>query len=249
MAHHSQFYPHDAGSGIQQAGSGGRIAAWLRGVLPQPQCGARRFSIRHGPGSVRSRVPWFAPLHSMAPLQPRGRLGGSRCGPCHPMSSLSIPSRPGCPPASHHSPTLPSIHLSTYPPALPAPLGNYPPPPGFSARAPSIQSPSSPHTSYRAYPTSPACCAQPVRGTHAWFPEDAALHRAIWGRIHGVVARHGYGEVRPPVLEAAALFRRTLGAASDVVSKEMFAFTDADGTEVCLRPEGTAGKRGVAVAY
>ena len=43
------------------------------------------------------------------------------------------------------------------------------------------------------------------------------------------------------MIEYSQLFRRSLGVTSDVVSKEMFSFQDVDGSDVCLRPEGTAG--------
>ena len=81
-----------------------------------------------------------------------------------------------------------------------------------------------------------------VRGTHTWFPEDAEAHEHVWRTFHGVTALHGYRMINAPVLERAQLFTRTLGAGSDVVTgKEMFSFEDADGTNLCLRPEGTAG--------
>jgi histidyl-tRNA synthetase len=55
-------------------------------------------------------------------------------------------------------------------------------------------------------------------------------------------ARYGYGEVRTPILEEEALFKRGVGEETDMVSKEMFAFADGkDETRVVLRPENTAG--------
>ncbi len=50
----------------------------------------------------------------------------------------------------------------------------------------------------------------------------------------------GYAQIRTPVLEELAVFQR-LGVGTDVVSKEMYAFEDRDGTMVALRPESTAG--------
>ena len=56
-----------------------------------------------------------------------------------------------------------------------------------------------------------------------------------------VMARYDFREVRTPVLEYTALFQHDLGETTDVVQKEMYAFEDRGGRDVCLRPEGTAG--------
>jgi histidyl-tRNA synthetase len=53
--------------------------------------------------------------------------------------------------------------------------------------------------------------------------------------------RYGYDEVATPIFEFSDVFRRTLGDTSDIVTKEMYSFTDKGGDEVTLRPEGTAG--------
>ena len=55
-----------------------------------------------------------------------------------------------------------------------------------------------------------------------------------------VFERAGFGQVVTPTFEDTALFARTAGEASDVVSKEMYSFTDRGGRELTLRPEGTA---------
>ncbi len=54
-------------------------------------------------------------------------------------------------------------------------------------------------------------------------------------------ARYGFGEVRTPIVEEAALFARSIGEATDVVEKEMYVFPDRHGKPLALRPEGTAG--------
>jgi histidyl-tRNA synthetase len=46
-----------------------------------------------------------------------------------------------------------------------------------------------------------------------------------------------------PILEYDAVFERSLGQDSDVVSKELYAFVDKSGDRVIMRPEGTAGKQ------
>ncbi len=51
---------------------------------------------------------------------------------------------------------------------------------------------------------------------------------------------YGFKEIRTPILEYTELFSRSVGEASDIVSKEMFSFEDRGGRNVTLRPEMTA---------
>ncbi len=57
---------------------------------------------------------------------------------------------------------------------------------------------------------------------------------------------YGFRRVEVPVFEATAVFARSLGESTDVVSKEMYTFEDRGGDSVTLRPEFTAG---IARAY
>ncbi len=82
---------------------------------------------------------------------------------------------------------------------------------------------------------------QPVRGTHDLLPEDARRHRHVEQAAFDVAQLYGYGEIITPVFEFTEVFARTLGETSDVVSKEMYSFTDRGGESITLRPEGTAG--------
>lgn len=70
------------------------------------------------------------------------------------------------------------------------------------------------------------------------------LHATRWRALESVfrdVCRlYGYREIRTPVMEATELFTRTIGDGTDIVSKEMFTFTDRGGRSMTLRPEGTA---------
>ncbi len=81
---------------------------------------------------------------------------------------------------------------------------------------------------------------QPVRGTHDLLPEESRRHRHIVETGLAVSGRYGFGEIETPIFEFTEVFKRTLGEASDVVSKEMYTFTDRGGEELTLRPEGTA---------
>jgi histidyl-tRNA synthetase len=82
---------------------------------------------------------------------------------------------------------------------------------------------------------------QPVRGTHDLLPAEAARHRAVVESAREVAQRYGYREMATPIFEFSDVFRRSLGDTSDVVTKEMYSFTDKGGEEITLRPEGTAG--------
>ena len=65
-----------------------------------------------------------------------------------------------------------------------------------------------------------------------------------WQRLEGAFRRHaelqGYAEVRTPLIEQTALFRRQVGESTDIVEKEMYSF-ERHGDDLTVRPEGTAG--------
>jgi histidyl-tRNA synthetase len=82
---------------------------------------------------------------------------------------------------------------------------------------------------------------RPVRGTHDIVGEDALRHRKVIEIGRAVAARYGYAEVATPIFEFTEVFARTLGETSDVVTKEMYSFTDRGGDALTLRPEYTAG--------
>jgi len=82
---------------------------------------------------------------------------------------------------------------------------------------------------------------QPVRGTHDLLPDDMRRFRRIADTCARAALCFGYQEVATPIFEFTEVFKRTLGDTSDVVTKEMYTFTDKGGETVTLRPEGTAG--------
>jgi histidyl-tRNA synthetase len=82
---------------------------------------------------------------------------------------------------------------------------------------------------------------RPARGTHDLVGEDALRHRRVVETGREVAARYGYAEIATPIFEFTEVFTRTLGETSDVVTKEMYTFTDRGGETVTLRPEYTAG--------
>jgi histidyl-tRNA synthetase len=79
-----------------------------------------------------------------------------------------------------------------------------------------------------------------VRGTYDLLPGDIEIWHAVEARIRKVFQSYGFQEIRTPILESTELFVRGVGEDTDVVSKEMYTFTDRDGGSLSLRPEGTA---------
>ena len=82
---------------------------------------------------------------------------------------------------------------------------------------------------------------QPVRGTHDLAADEMRRHRHVVERARALAERYGFAEVATPIFEFSDVFRRTLGDTSDIVTKEMYTFTDRGGSELTLRPENTAG--------
>lgn len=82
---------------------------------------------------------------------------------------------------------------------------------------------------------------QSIRGIHDGLPVEVSKWRKIEDVARKVFATHAVSEVRLPILEPTELFVRSVGEETDIVSKEMYAFEDQGGDNICLRPEGTAG--------
>ena len=82
---------------------------------------------------------------------------------------------------------------------------------------------------------------QPVRGTHDLLPEDMRRFRRVVEAARAAAERYGYLEMATPIFEFSEVFKRTLGDTSDIVTKEMYTFTDRGGEQLTLRPENTAG--------
>jgi histidyl-tRNA synthetase len=80
-----------------------------------------------------------------------------------------------------------------------------------------------------------------IRGMNDILPSDTACWQFLERTIAAVVSSYGYGEIRLPVVEKTALFKRSIGEVTDIVEKEMYTFDDRNGDSMTLRPEGTAG--------
>src|SRR6201996_633579 len=80
-----------------------------------------------------------------------------------------------------------------------------------------------------------------IRGTRDLLPPDTAVWNRVERIAHEVFQVYHYREIRTPILEETQLFARGVGAETDIVTKEMYTFTDRDETSLTLRPENTAG--------
>src|SRR5256712_9066385 len=85
-----------------------------------------------------------------------------------------------------------------------------------------------------------ASIAQRPRGTQDLLPADQPYWAALEAAAKDVAERFGYQRIETPIFEATDLFVRGVGEATDIVSKEMFTFSDRGGRSLTLRPEGTA---------
>lgn len=82
---------------------------------------------------------------------------------------------------------------------------------------------------------------QPVRGMQSLLGEEADRLHTVAAAFESVHRLYGFKRVEIPVLEHTAVFARTMGETTDVVSKEMYSFEDRSGESVTMRPEFTAG--------
>ncbi len=80
-----------------------------------------------------------------------------------------------------------------------------------------------------------------IRGMNDLLPQDSVLWQRVESIIRRVLASYGYAEIRMPVVEKTQLFARSIGAATDIIEKEMYTFEDRNGESLSLRPEMTAG--------
>ncbi|WP_280212681.1 histidine--tRNA ligase [Nocardia cyriacigeorgica] len=79
------------------------------------------------------------------------------------------------------------------------------------------------------------------KGVPDYVPPGSAEFVAVRDGLIRAARLAGYGHIELPVFEDTELFARGVGESTDVVSKEMFTFSDRSDRSVTLRPEGTAG--------
>ena len=82
---------------------------------------------------------------------------------------------------------------------------------------------------------------QAPKGVPEYFPPRSSAFLAVRDALAHPARHAGYGYIELPVFEDTALFVRGVGESTDVVTKEMYTFTDRGDRALSLRPEGTAG--------
>ncbi|MGH3649462.1 MAG: histidine--tRNA ligase [Acidimicrobiia bacterium] len=82
---------------------------------------------------------------------------------------------------------------------------------------------------------------RPPKGTDDVIAPVSQVWREVLRAWEDWAERYGYPLVSTPVFESTDLFERGVGDTSEVVTKQMYTFSDRGGRSVTLRPEGTAG--------
>ena len=82
---------------------------------------------------------------------------------------------------------------------------------------------------------------QAPKGVSEYFPPRSKLFEFVRQSLIAPARSAGYQLMELPVFEDTELFTRGVGESTDVVSKEMYTFTDRGDRSITLRPEGTAG--------
>lgn len=78
------------------------------------------------------------------------------------------------------------------------------------------------------------------KGTKDILPADSYKWQFIEDNFSKMAREFGYGEIRTPMFESTALFKRSVGETSDIVQKEMYTFNDMGKRSLTLKPEGTS---------
>ncbi len=79
-----------------------------------------------------------------------------------------------------------------------------------------------------------------IKGTQDILPDQSHRWQALEAAIRNTMGRYGYEEIRTPAFERTELFARGVGEETDIVSKEMYSWTDQGGENLTLKPELTA---------
>ena len=79
-----------------------------------------------------------------------------------------------------------------------------------------------------------------IKGTKDILSEESVIWQYVESKIHTFFKQYGFSEIRTPAFENTNLFKRSIGEHTDIVSKEMYSWTDQGGNNITLKPEVTA---------
>ncbi len=82
---------------------------------------------------------------------------------------------------------------------------------------------------------------QPVRGTKDVYGKDGEFFNYIIATARRISQNYNFQEIITPIFEFSEVFHRSIGEATDIISKETYTFIDRDKDSLTLRPEFTAG--------
>jgi histidyl-tRNA synthetase len=82
---------------------------------------------------------------------------------------------------------------------------------------------------------------QSIKGMNDIVPPHSSNWRLAEHLLEEILHGYGYRQIRLPIMENTAVFKRSIGDVTDIVQKEMYTFDDRNGDSLTLRPEGTAG--------
>lgn len=81
---------------------------------------------------------------------------------------------------------------------------------------------------------------QAPKGMHDLIGDQVFLYQGFAEKAAEIALYYGFKPIETPILEFESLFNRSVGADSDIVSKEMYTLKTKGGDRLALRPEGTA---------
>ena len=81
---------------------------------------------------------------------------------------------------------------------------------------------------------------QAIRGMNDILPDQSPHWLYLEDQVRDLLTAYGYQQIRLPIVEQTALFKRSIGEVTDIVEKEMYTFADRNDELLTLRPEGTA---------
>lgn len=79
-----------------------------------------------------------------------------------------------------------------------------------------------------------------IKGTNDILPDEIERWNYLTNVVLNEMRLFNYKEIRTPIFEHTALFARGIGESTDIVSKEMYSFTDRSLNNITLKPEMTA---------
>jgi len=79
-----------------------------------------------------------------------------------------------------------------------------------------------------------------VKGTQDILPDQSTIWQDLELTIQKIMDCYGYKEIRTPAFEHSEVFSQGVGQETDIVSKEMYSWTDQGGDNLTLKPELTA---------